>query len=54
MLGGESATLYDDIDDLVSLHMTESDRLTGFMQDRFGFLFRVSLSKRNSQVTWCA
>ncbi|GKT83762.1 hypothetical protein Ct61P_01612 [Colletotrichum tofieldiae] len=40
MLGGESATLYDDIDDLVSLHLTESDRLTGFMQDHFGFLFR--------------
>lgn len=42
MLGGRSATLYDDPDDLIALPTTEtSDRLTMFVQDNFGFLFKV-------------
>ncbi|KAM5344699.1 hypothetical protein ACJ41O_010561 [Fusarium nematophilum] len=40
MLGGHSASLYDDPDGLVVLHTSEPpDRLTMFVQDYFGFLF---------------
>ncbi|RFN47840.1 hypothetical protein FIE12Z_7915 [Fusarium flagelliforme] len=39
-LGGHSAHLYDDADDLLVLHTRElPDRLTMFVQDYFGFLF---------------
>jgi hypothetical protein len=42
-LGGHSADLYDDIDDLVALRVREtSDRLTNFAHERLGFLFPVS------------
>jgi hypothetical protein len=42
-LGGNSAALYDDIDDLVALRVQEtSDRLTNFAHERLGFLFPVS------------
>jgi hypothetical protein len=42
-LGGSSADLYDDIDDLVALRVREtSDRLTNFAHERLGFLFPVS------------
>lgn len=42
MLGGHSSDLYDDPDDLVVLHTAEPpDRLTMFVQDYFGFLFKV-------------
>jgi hypothetical protein len=42
-LGGHSADLYDDIDDLVALRVREtSDRLTNFAHERLGFLFSVS------------
>ncbi|KAI8680304.1 hypothetical protein NCS57_00310600 [Fusarium keratoplasticum] len=41
MLGGHSSDLYDDPDDLVVLHTAEPpDRLTLFVQDYFGFLFK--------------
>ncbi|KAJ3544900.1 hypothetical protein NM208_g2782 [Fusarium decemcellulare] len=41
MLGGHSSSLYDDPDDLVVLHRAEPpDRLTMFVQDYFGFLFK--------------
>ncbi|RTE84831.1 hypothetical protein BHE90_000608 [Fusarium euwallaceae] len=41
MLGGHSSSLYDDPDDLVVLHTAEPpDRLTMFVQDYFGFLFK--------------
>jgi hypothetical protein len=46
MLGGHSSDLYDDPDDLVVLHTAEPpDRLTMFVQDYFGFLFKVSIRK---------
>ncbi|CAO2647995.1 Nn.00g089170.m01.CDS01 [Neocucurbitaria sp. VM-36] len=39
-LGGHSAGLYDDIDDLVALSVQEApDRLTNFAQEHLGFLF---------------
>lgn len=42
-LGGHSAGLYDDIEDLVSLRVREtSDRLTNFVHERLGCLFPVS------------
>lgn len=42
MLGGHSSDLYDDPDDLVVLHTAEPpDRLTMFVQDYFGFMFKV-------------
>jgi hypothetical protein len=42
-LGGRSAELYDDIDDLVALRVQEtSDRLSKFAHERLGFLFPVS------------
>lgn len=41
MLGGHSAGVYDDEDDLLTLHSTQdSDRLTVFVRDNFGFLFQ--------------
>lgn len=44
MLGGMSSTLYDDPDDLVALQVAEdSDRLTMFVKDNFGFLFQVRI-----------
>jgi hypothetical protein len=42
-LGGSSAGLYDDIDDLVALRVQEtSDRLSNFAHERLGFFFPVS------------
>jgi hypothetical protein len=42
MLGGHSSELYDDSDDLVVLHALEPpDRLTKFVQDNLGYLFKV-------------
>lgn len=42
-LGGRSAGLYDDVDDLVALKAQENqDRLTTFAQEHLGFLFPVS------------
>jgi hypothetical protein len=42
-LGGYSAGLYDDIDDLVALRVQEdSDRLTNLVRKRLAFLFPVS------------
>ena len=42
ILGGQSSNLYDDPDDLVALQVTEdSDRLTMFVKNNFGFLFQV-------------
>ncbi len=42
MLGGHSSELYDDPDDLVVLQVSEPpDRLTMFVQDNFGYLFKV-------------
>ncbi|KAF2828506.1 hypothetical protein CC86DRAFT_437849 [Ophiobolus disseminans] len=39
-LGGHSAALYDDIDDLVALRVREtSDRLTNFAHEHLGFFF---------------
>ncbi|KAF2852198.1 hypothetical protein T440DRAFT_466903 [Plenodomus tracheiphilus IPT5] len=44
-LGGNSASLYDDIDDLVALRILEdSDRLTNFTQEHLAFLFPVGES----------
>ncbi|RYP11197.1 hypothetical protein DL765_007850 [Monosporascus sp. GIB2] len=41
MLGGNSSTLYDDPDDLLVFHVPEQrDRLTMFIQDNFGYLFK--------------
>ncbi|KAK4096455.1 hypothetical protein N658DRAFT_554383 [Parathielavia hyrcaniae] len=41
MLGGHSATVYDDANDLVALHSNEQpDRLTVFFKDNFWFLFQ--------------
>ncbi|KAF1836973.1 hypothetical protein BDW02DRAFT_566567 [Decorospora gaudefroyi] len=43
-LGGSSAGIYDDIDDLVALRMQEDqDRLTIFAQEHLAFLFPVSV-----------
>ncbi|KAK3387542.1 hypothetical protein B0H63DRAFT_559043 [Podospora didyma] len=40
-LGGNSCSLYDDPDDLVALHASDHrDRLTVFVQDNFGYLFK--------------
>jgi len=45
-LGGHSADLWDDIDDLVALRVQEDqDRLTRFAQDHLGCLFPVSKDK---------
>lgn len=45
ILGGHSSDLYDDPDDLVVLHTAEPpDRLTMFVQDYFGFMFKVGTS----------
>ncbi|EEU38325.1 uncharacterized protein NECHADRAFT_91425 [Fusarium vanettenii 77-13-4] len=45
MLGGHSSSLYDDPDDLVVLHTAEPpDRLTMFVQDYFGFMFKATSS----------
>jgi len=42
-LGGHSAGIYDDIDDLVALRVQDDqDRLTTFAQERLAFLFPVS------------
>jgi hypothetical protein len=42
-LGGHSAELYDDIDDLVALRVRDDqDRLTRFAQEHLAFLFPVS------------
>jgi hypothetical protein len=42
-LGGHSAGIYDDRDDLVALRVVDdSDRLTKFAQERLAFLFPVS------------
>jgi hypothetical protein len=42
-LGGHSADIYDDRDDLVALRvLDDSDRLTTFAQERLAFLFPVS------------
>ena len=42
-LGGHSAALYDDMDDLVALRVREtSDRLTNFAHEQLGFFFPVS------------
>jgi hypothetical protein len=42
-LGGHSAALYDDIDDLVALRVQETgDRLTDFAHEHLAFLFPVS------------
>ncbi|KAF2107287.1 hypothetical protein BDV96DRAFT_506453 [Lophiotrema nucula] len=46
-LGGHSADLYDNIDDLVALRVQEDqDRLTTFVQDRLGCLFPARPSER--------
>lgn len=46
-LGGRSAGLYDDADDLVALRVPENqDRLTAFVQDNLGFLFPVSINAK--------
>lgn len=43
MLGGHSSSLYDDPDDLIALQVVEdSDKLTIFVRDHFGFMFQVS------------
>lgn len=43
MLGGHSSTLYDDPEDLIALQVVEeSDKLTTFVRDHFGFMFQVS------------
>ncbi|KAI1358664.1 hypothetical protein F5Y08DRAFT_321302 [Xylaria arbuscula] len=50
-LGGHSSNLYDDPDDLVALHVTEdSDRLTMFVKDNFGFLFQEEAPNGGSGV----
>jgi hypothetical protein len=42
-LGGSSAGIYDDIDDLVALRVQDDqDRLTNFAQEHLAFLFPVS------------
>jgi hypothetical protein len=42
-LGGSSAGIYDDIDDLVALRVQDDrDRLTTFAQERLAFMFPVS------------
>jgi hypothetical protein len=42
-LGGSSAGIYDDIDDLVALQVQDDqDRLTSFAQEHLAFLFPVS------------
>jgi hypothetical protein len=42
-LGGQSAALYDDIDDLVALWVQETgDRLTDFAHEHLAFLFPVN------------
>lgn len=49
MLGGSSASLYDDQDDLVQIHATQRpDRLTSMALDNFGFLFKDE--SRNANV----
>jgi hypothetical protein len=51
-LGGHSAGLYDDIDDLVALRVQEdSDRLTNLVRKRMAFFFPVS-SLRRTQRVW--
>ena len=41
-LGAHSATLYDDLEDLVTLRAQEDrDRLTAFAQDHLAWIFRV-------------
>ncbi|KAH6889362.1 hypothetical protein B0T10DRAFT_561829 [Thelonectria olida] len=41
MLGGHSADLYHDADDLVALHTSETpDRLTAFVQNHLGYFFK--------------
>ncbi|KAF1842059.1 uncharacterized protein K460DRAFT_435383 [Cucurbitaria berberidis CBS 394.84] len=48
-LGGNSAGLYDDIDDLVALRVQENpDRLTNFAQEHMGFLFPDRKRSRTS------
>ena len=45
MLGGHSAELFDDLDDLMTLQASEPpDRLTMFVQNYFGYLFKVEQS----------
>ncbi|KAK0657804.1 hypothetical protein B0T16DRAFT_434242 [Cercophora newfieldiana] len=51
MMGGHSATVYDDDNDLVALHSDEqSDRLTVFVRDNFGFLFQEKAPAGGSSV----
>ncbi|KAI0398012.1 hypothetical protein F5Y17DRAFT_454591 [Xylariaceae sp. FL0594] len=50
-LGGSSSGLYDDPDDLVALRVAEDpDRLTMFVQDNFGFLFKEEAPNGGSGV----
>ncbi|KAI1180964.1 hypothetical protein F4777DRAFT_180782 [Nemania sp. FL0916] len=52
ILGGQSSNLYDDPDDLVALQVAEdSDRLTMFVKDNFGFLFQEEAPSGGSNVS---
>ncbi|TGJ81571.1 hypothetical protein E0Z10_g7193 [Xylaria hypoxylon] len=51
ILGGQSSNLYDDPDDLVALQVAEdSDRLTMFVKDNFGFLFQEEAPNGGSDL----
>ncbi|TPX08264.1 uncharacterized protein E0L32_001840 [Thyridium curvatum] len=51
LLGGSSASLYDDSNDLVALQSVSSpDRLTTFVQNQFGFLFQENVHDNGSGV----
>lgn len=41
MFGGQSAILYDDADDLVTLRYEDRDRFTAFLQDHCAWMFKV-------------
>ncbi|EKJ71801.1 hypothetical protein FPSE_08069 [Fusarium pseudograminearum CS3096] len=55
MLGGHSASLYDESDDLLVLHSREPpDRLTMFVQDNFGYLFEESGPANGSSIAYAS
>ncbi|KAI1111685.1 hypothetical protein F5Y14DRAFT_303983 [Nemania sp. NC0429] len=58
MLGGSSSKLYDDPDDLLVFHAPEQrDRLTMFIQDNFGYLFKdktISRLNRSANVDYAS
>jgi hypothetical protein len=55
ILGGHSAALYDDIDDLVTLKVqTDPDRLTSFAQKHLAFLFPVCVTVVRGRNECCS